>query len=149
MYTTDTNADVIERCLRCVPHDEDTGGFFVATLRKVDKPPKADADSSSIGGGVVNEAKEEATADMEAAANACIDATAEADAEAEAAAAAAAADDGDAGENGGEAGGEGDEKQEGQGGKQAFNPQKGLVDFKPFNLSSYEKVRQRENPKTA
>lgn len=24
----------IERCLRCVPQDEDTGGFFVATLRK-------------------------------------------------------------------------------------------------------------------
>ena len=27
-----------ERCMRCVPHDEDTGGFFVATLRKVAKP---------------------------------------------------------------------------------------------------------------
>lgn len=26
----------LERCMRCVPHDEDTGGFFVATLRKVD-----------------------------------------------------------------------------------------------------------------
>ena len=25
----------LERCMRCVPHDEDTGGFFVATLRKV------------------------------------------------------------------------------------------------------------------
>ena len=25
----------LERCLRCVPHDEDTGGFFVATLRKL------------------------------------------------------------------------------------------------------------------
>lgn len=25
----------LEKCLRCVPHDEDTGGFFVATLRKV------------------------------------------------------------------------------------------------------------------
>lgn len=24
-----------ERCLRCVPHDEDTGGFFVATFRKI------------------------------------------------------------------------------------------------------------------
>jgi hypothetical protein len=23
-----------ERCLRCLPQDEDTGGFFVATLRK-------------------------------------------------------------------------------------------------------------------
>jgi len=27
----------LERCMRCVPHDEDTGGFFVATLRKVEK----------------------------------------------------------------------------------------------------------------
>jgi multisite-specific tRNA:(cytosine-C5)-methyltransferase len=25
----------LERCLRCLPHDEDTGGFFVATLRKI------------------------------------------------------------------------------------------------------------------
>ena len=31
-----------ERCLRCVPHDEDTGGFFVATLRKIPKHNKAD-----------------------------------------------------------------------------------------------------------
>ena len=29
---------MVERCLRCVPHDEDTGGFFVATLRKIEKP---------------------------------------------------------------------------------------------------------------
>lgn len=27
----------LERCLRCVPQDEDTGGFFVATLRKKEK----------------------------------------------------------------------------------------------------------------
>lgn len=26
----------LEKCLRCVPHDEDSGGFFVATLRKID-----------------------------------------------------------------------------------------------------------------
>ena len=26
--------DGLEKCLRCVPQDEDTGGFFVATLRK-------------------------------------------------------------------------------------------------------------------
>lgn len=24
----------VEKCLRCLPHDDDTGGFFVATLRK-------------------------------------------------------------------------------------------------------------------
>lgn len=28
----------LERCLRCVPHDEDSGGFFVATFRKVVAP---------------------------------------------------------------------------------------------------------------
>ena len=28
----------LEKCMRCVPHDEDTGGFFVATLRKVPQP---------------------------------------------------------------------------------------------------------------
>ena len=31
-------SSMVERCLRCVPHDEDTGGFFVATLRKIEKP---------------------------------------------------------------------------------------------------------------
>lgn len=28
--------------MRCVPHDEDTGGFFVATLKKVKKPTKCE-----------------------------------------------------------------------------------------------------------
>ena len=38
----------LERCLRCVPHDEDTGGFFVATLRKIAvKAPSSDKASSS------------------------------------------------------------------------------------------------------
>eukprot|EP01032_Pedospumella_encystans_P019869 gene19869-22583_t len=32
----------LERCLRCVPQDEDTGGFFVATLRKVARPVVAE-----------------------------------------------------------------------------------------------------------
>lgn len=56
----------LERCLRCVPQDEDTGGFFVATFRKKERPA-ADAKSS--------EAKEvtmtaEETAAAEAAAEA-------------------------------------------------------------------------------
>jgi 16S rRNA C967 or C1407 C5-methylase (RsmB/RsmF family) len=34
----------LEKCLRCAPQDEDTGGFFVATLRKI---PTADVSSSS------------------------------------------------------------------------------------------------------
>lgn len=33
---------VIERCMRCLPHDEDTGGFFVATFRKIDTACKKD-----------------------------------------------------------------------------------------------------------
>lgn len=45
----------LERCLRCVPQDEDTGGFFVATLRKKDFS--------------ATEPKAEATADTEAAAS--------------------------------------------------------------------------------
>lgn len=36
----------LERCLRCVPHDMDTGGFFVATLRKLPKPTKTSSGSS-------------------------------------------------------------------------------------------------------
>lgn len=37
--------DFAAYCLRCVPHDEDTGGFFVATLRK--KPRPADRTGSA------------------------------------------------------------------------------------------------------
>ena len=33
----------LEKCLRCVPHDEDTGGFFVATLRKKERGAGAGA----------------------------------------------------------------------------------------------------------
>jgi 16S rRNA C967 or C1407 C5-methylase (RsmB/RsmF family) len=32
----------LDKCLRCAPHDEDTGGFFVATLRKVEKKSTKD-----------------------------------------------------------------------------------------------------------
>ena len=28
----------LEKCMRCVPHDEDSGGFFVATLRRIVYP---------------------------------------------------------------------------------------------------------------
>lgn len=42
----------LERCMRCVPQDEDTGGFFVATLQRKESPakvsvPPAFADSSA------------------------------------------------------------------------------------------------------
>eukprot|EP01035_Chromulina_nebulosa_P018020 gene18020-23661_t len=33
----------LERCMRCVPHDEDTGGFFVAAIRKVSDRIKSTA----------------------------------------------------------------------------------------------------------
>ena len=29
----------LEKCMRCLPQDEDTGGFFVATIRKIPLPP--------------------------------------------------------------------------------------------------------------
>jgi len=38
----------LERCMRCVPHDEDSGGFFVATLRKLEAPiVAADAEAEA------------------------------------------------------------------------------------------------------
>lgn len=70
-----------ERCLRCLPQDEDTGGFFVATLRK--KMP--DEVSSAAAGGADEVGGEEVEGDLN---------IAELDA-AEAAAVAAAADDAD------------------------------------------------------
>lgn len=36
-----------ERCLRCVPHDEDTGGFFVTAIRKKISEPTAPAASAA------------------------------------------------------------------------------------------------------
>jgi hypothetical protein len=47
----------LELCLRCVPHDEDTGGFFVATLRKVGKPVPASSASASVSADVTGEEK--------------------------------------------------------------------------------------------
>lgn len=37
-----------ERCMRCVPHDEDTGGFFVATLKKIKKLAKCEDDDDPV-----------------------------------------------------------------------------------------------------
>jgi len=50
----------LERCLRCVPQDEDTGGFFVATLRKKVRV-RSDASATSLPETQENEAKEDAT----------------------------------------------------------------------------------------
>jgi multisite-specific tRNA:(cytosine-C5)-methyltransferase len=75
-----------ERCLRCVPQDEDTGGFFVATLRKV---PRTTAPAAAPVPATV------AAADI-AAPEADAEATAE-----EAAAQAAAVEDGEPTDNAG------------------------------------------------
>lgn len=37
----------LHKCLRCVPQDEDTGGFFVATLRKKQNPHKKTSQESA------------------------------------------------------------------------------------------------------
>lgn len=47
MYFYDISCDA-EKCLRCVPQDEDTGGFFVATLRKKTEAEMQSVSSSSI-----------------------------------------------------------------------------------------------------
>lgn len=48
--------DFIEKCLRCLPHDEDTGGFFVAAMRKkISTESTTEAPSS----GALAEANEE------------------------------------------------------------------------------------------
>ncbi len=47
----------LERCLRCVPQDEDTGGFFVATLRKL--PRSTDSTSNETTEPVTNTATNE------------------------------------------------------------------------------------------
>ena len=44
----------LDRCSRLLPHDQDTGGFFVALLRKhrsIDAPPDAAASTAAQGGG--------------------------------------------------------------------------------------------------
>lgn len=38
----------LELCMRCVPQDEDTGGFFVATLRKKPKPAASTDAASAV-----------------------------------------------------------------------------------------------------
>ncbi len=66
----------LERCLRCVPHDEDTGGFFVATLRKIDDSATSSANQkeeevvAQPAEAVVSEEEAKATAEAVALANA-------------------------------------------------------------------------------
>ncbi len=45
----------LERCLRCVPQDEDTGGFFVATLRKVARPVVTEEQTPAVAAAPVEE----------------------------------------------------------------------------------------------
>lgn len=137
----------IDYCLRCVPHDEDTGGFFVATLRKVEKPSTAGATGASAGAaeadagvsGQVMEAVEEPVVDEEAE-QAALKCLADSDTV-----------DVEGGEGEGEGSGNGDSADKAEAmdvsgkdssvGNGAFNPQKGTVDYKPFNVGAYEKIK--------
>jgi hypothetical protein len=38
----------LEKCMRCLPQDEDTGGFFVATLRKIPQTPSTTEGEESV-----------------------------------------------------------------------------------------------------
>lgn len=60
----------LHKCMRCLPQDEDTGGFFVATLRKIPQAPAPSADTeveveveeSEGAGGAKEESQEVAAA---------------------------------------------------------------------------------------
>jgi 16S rRNA C967 or C1407 C5-methylase (RsmB/RsmF family) len=41
MFAGDTSELHLERCLRLLPHRDDTGGFFVAVLQKVAELPQS------------------------------------------------------------------------------------------------------------
>ena len=67
IFVSHTLGFCLERCLRCVPQDEDTGGFFVATLRKkharessIDAIPVTDAGNVNGTEGVENVSTESA-----------------------------------------------------------------------------------------
>ena len=53
----------LKRCMRCLPHDEDTGGFFVATLRKLplqepSEANKKDDEANDLTAGKLDESTE-------------------------------------------------------------------------------------------
>lgn len=113
----------LERCLRCVPQDEDTGGFFVATFRKIAKSTARTASSAAP----VSEEAPEMSAEELASAEQAADAAADAEAGEGAAETCPAGDDE-----------EEDVKQE----KATKASQRGLVEFFPWDVAAFEKVKQ-------
>lgn len=105
----------LERCLRCVPQDEDTGGFFVATLRKVAKP--VDAKQEAAEPEITTEAVQGDEADSAAAE-----------------AAAQAAENTDGVKNG-----EDEEPKQEKDNK--FN-NRGLVEYQPWDIESFNKIKE-------
>jgi 16S rRNA C967 or C1407 C5-methylase (RsmB/RsmF family) len=110
----------LERCLRCVPQDEDTGGFFVATLRKVAGPPK--------------NAEEKAAEQQE-------DAPLALSAEDEAAAL-AAENDGEGGEEGKPHGGNGGKGKKGKQSQNNNNQNEPFVRYYPWDAESFQKAKE-------
>lgn len=107
----------LELCLRCVPHDEDTGGFFVATLRKVGKPsvPASSASASASSEGASADMSDEKVTEVVISEE---DQAAMAEAEA--------------------AGADTEEKAP----KTEYRSDRGLVDFQPFDSVHYKKIQE-------
>ena len=132
----------LEKCLRCVPHDEDTGGFFVCTFRKLVKPTHASSSSSSsLAGSAAPVIIEEPVAPLEDAG--VDDETAAAAMAVEANEEEVVTDDKDAAEVGDKrsiAIVVGDEDV-GQGkSKKRQMTERGLVEYKPWDQESFDKV---------
>ena len=130
----------LEKCLRCVPHDEDTGGFFVCTFRKLIRPVHASF-FSSLAGSVAPVTVEELVAPLD---NAGVDdETAAAAMAVEANEEEVVTDDKDAAEVGDKrsiATVAGDEDV-GQGkSKKRQMTERGLVEYKPWDQESFDKV---------
>lgn len=106
----------LERCLRCVPQDEDSGGFFVAALRKVRKDDNSQRPVSSeaaevIGNSEVDDVKASGVASME---NSIVGSVPE------------------------------PEKADGHNGKKGAKgklSQRGLVEYLPWEDAAWEKIR--------
>lgn len=105
---------LLERCLRCVPQDEDTGGFFVATLRKIARPVAEEKVAATTTTAPATTAEEE-----------CDEAACEA---------AAAAD------MGGDEEGAGKPQRSNGAGQQKAN--RGLVDFHQWDEETFQRIKE-------
>ena len=130
----------LEKCLRCVPHDEDTGGFFVCTFRKLVKPVHASS-SSSLAGTATPVTVEEPAAPLDDAG--VDDETAAAAMAVEANEEELVADDKDTVEVGDKRSiaAVADDENAGQGkSKKRQMTERGLVEYKPWDQESFDKV---------